>query len=254
MMWSQIVTDCSDLVPGERVAGGAKFRLVVVGLDDFDLIDISQVLAPSEEEQYQRYRFPKRQKEWLCGRLACKEAVARLVGLDSLVDIFVANDNHGRPLVTGRGVGGVYVSISHSGGLAMAMACFKPCGLDLQEITPTLAKVEDKFIRVTEQDVLSDFNGSTLEQQGLVWASKEALRKLLPLWPLLGFLEAQIESVATTEGGFMVHCSPCEEKRSLPPMPVVYATLYTQYALALCFALEATDEKERKDGNIETDW
>lgn len=239
MIWSQCITDCSDLVPQDDNCTGRAFCLLAVDLAKFDSDAVQVVLAPLEQEQYEGYRFPKRQQEWLGGRLACKEAVARLLGLDDLTVIVVANDEHGRPLVAGPGTDGVQVSISHSGELAMALASFAPCGLDLQEITPTLAKVEEKFIHPAEQDVLAGFSGSPLEQQGLVWASKEALRKLLPLWPLLGFLEAQIESVTTTEGGFKVHCSSCEEKRLLPPLPMVYATLYSQYALAICFALEA---------------
>jgi 4'-phosphopantetheinyl transferase EntD len=189
-----------------------------------------------ELQQFEQYRFPKRQREWLSGRLACKKAVAELVGLKDLTAIIVANDDHGKPFITGEGCSGIEVSISHSGKMAMALAAHVPCGLDVQEITPTLAKVQDKFVRNAELERLPGFKCQVLAQFGLVWAAKEALRKLLPLWPLLGFLEAEIDQILQTEGGFLVQCSTIINKRPLPHyVPEVYAALHDDYALALCF-------------------
>ena len=234
MIVGQCITDCSDLVPWDETEIKQPFCLMAVDLVSFDVMAAQAVLTPLEQEQYGGYRFPKRQNEWLGGRLACKTAVAQLLGLTGLTLVEVANDDHGRPFVAGHGVDGVEVSISHSGDVAMALASFSPCGLDIQEITPVLAKVEEKFVHPEERAILPVFAISELEQFGLVWAVKESLRKQLCLWPLLGFLEARIEAISKVDGGFMVQCTACRDTRVVT-VPLVHVALYGSYGLALCF-------------------
>lgn len=197
-----------------------------------------QILTPVEKEQLQGYHFSKRRREWLGGRLACKAAVAGLVG-EELRNIVVENDEHGRPFVAGGSVCKVHVSISHSGDVAMGLAASVPCGLDVQKITPSLARVESKFITVAEGEQFAGLPLDTdLERLGLLWAVKEALRKQVACWPLIGFLGIKVELVQVAGEGFMVHCSPVPGKRVVViALPKVYATLYRGHGLAVCFGI-----------------
>ncbi len=242
MKWNQYITDCSALVASRFPRIGPEFCLYAVDLLAFDqglAFSTQTLLSPEEQHQYLQYRFPKRQKEWLGGRLACKGAVARLAGLSRLQDIIVINNEHGRPMVSGVGCRHIHVSISHSGEWAMALASYIPCGLDLQEVGPSLARVEEKFVCTAEKDLLSTFGGSGLEQLSLGWVVKEALRKQVDIWPLLGFLETRLVGVDVLPEGAVVSCCTFAGKRSLPEhLPVVYATMYNGYGLAFCLDLE----------------
>lgn len=230
------IQDCSALLPTDLPGEIPACRLVLVRLADIDTNEVQVLLSAKEQEQYAGYRFAKRQQEWLGGRLACKTSVALLCNLNGLASIVVSNDEQGQPHVAGRGCESVHVAISHSGEYAVALASVVPCGLDIQEIMPTLERVQEKFIQGNEQQILAGFACTDLEQLGLVWAIKEALRKQVECWPLLGFLETRLETIAATAHYCMVRCVVVERERPLPQqLPVVYATMYEEHALALCF-------------------
>ncbi len=243
MKWSKYTVDCANVLP---LSGNKTpvFCLIAVDIATVDREPhvAQQLLAFTEQNQYITYTFKKRRLEWLCGRLACKVAVAQLLGLVCLQDIVVANTEHGRPFIQGLAGHQVQVSISHSGRFAVALASVSRCGVDIQEITPSLKKVEGKFIYSGEIARLKPYTSSAAEQRGLLWASKEALRKQVEIAPLLGFLESRLASVAVAHDYCMAHHVPVEQKRTLPPnLPVVYATMYERYALALCFFESQTE-------------
>ncbi|MDR9501669.1 MAG: hypothetical protein RI601_07720 [Desulfurivibrionaceae bacterium] len=200
-----------------------------------------QVLSAAEMETFGAFGFPHRQREWLAGRLAVKEAVRTLEGepQSRLRDIEVRVGERGRPFVATRAGDErpLYIAISHSGASALGLASRVPCALDFQEIRSALARVEDRFVRAEERDLVRRCHSQELRALGLVWAGKEALRKYIPLWPLLGFLEARLHGVHILGSGLVLSFQPQPQKRALPPrLPAVLATLYGDNALALIFA------------------
>ncbi len=232
---------------GAASAGWPLFSLVLVKLADLGGNDAAlcqtagAVLSAAEMKRFQGFRFPHRRREWLAGRLAVKEAVARLVAAPQgmVADIEVGVDNRGKPLVlSGQGNNKpVQIAISHSGEVALGLASLEPCALDFQEIRSSLARVEARFVRGDEKGLVQQCHADKLRALGLLWAGKEALRKYVPLWPLLGFLEARLERIVAQGDGFSLSFQPLPEKRGLPAtLPRVLATLYEDNALAIIFA------------------
>lgn len=244
---------CKDVsVEIKEILGGAStawplFSLVLVDLVDLGDNDAAlahtadDVLSADEMTTFQGFRFPHRRREWLAGRLAVKGAVARLRAEPhrAPADIDIDVDGRGKPFVL-KAEGHnktVHIAISHSGKSALGLACVEPCALDFQEIRSSLARVEAKFVRVEEKRLIQQGHGDTLQVLGLLWAGKEALRKYVPLWPLLGFLEARLDRVVAQGDGVSMSFQPFPGKRELPPtLPGVLATLYEDNALALIFS------------------
>ncbi|MGY3765521.1 holo-ACP synthase [Vagococcus vulneris] len=85
---------------------------------------IVRVLTPKELEKFDTLKI-KRQKEYLGGRFACKEAFAKAygtgIGKVTFQDIEILSESNGQPIVTKSPfVGNVFVSITHTDQVAMA--------------------------------------------------------------------------------------------------------------------------------------
>lgn len=148
-------------------------------------IPLSQ-LSTAEQTRYAGFTYPKRQREWLGGRLACKFAVLRLTAPPAAVtmpalSILPAAD--GTPLLSCPSLPTwtlPAVSISHSDRYVVAMAArARACGIDLQNITPKIARVADRFAEPAEivllRDTLPDLDET--QRLTLLWTAKEALKK-----------------------------------------------------------------------------
>jgi len=147
---------------------------------------LTALLSPAEYALFRRFNYAKRRLEWLGGRLAAKHCLHRLGDGDgsssfSYRKYSLLPDAHGRPKLehpfAGCPIGSV--SISHSRGYAAALACRAgDCGIDIQEITPRLAAVQERF--ATEEELgLIDPMVAPLTRLGLLWVTKEAVKKCL---------------------------------------------------------------------------
>ncbi len=116
---------------------------MIIGLG-CDLMDVARIEKALERARFAERCFTPRERERISARgaqtaagyFAAKEAVAKALGTGftgfSLQDISIENDQLGKPacrlsggaLERLRALGGarVWVSISHAGGMAMAMA------------------------------------------------------------------------------------------------------------------------------------
>ena len=163
---------------------------------------VATYLDPIEQETYATFSFAKRRLEWFGGRIAAKmAAMAVMAGgtkrPPSFLDIRVETEATGRPSLRGKTTEGVnlpHISISHSHGLAGAIATQgRSCGLDLQQITPKVLTVRDRFMTRDEWAIIHA-NPSLRGQDEatlltLLWAAKESVRKAIACQPLLGFTE-----------------------------------------------------------------
>lgn len=114
----------SDAIPDGDFAA-AVCRL----LGHLDLDYFTREIAPQGS---------RRQREWLLGRLAARRAItawfAGRPAAGATGEPEITYDPEGRPILTGMGAaaGGVFLSISHKAGIAVAAAADRPVGIDLE--------------------------------------------------------------------------------------------------------------------------
>lgn len=133
----------------------------------------------------------KRKNEWLLGRIAAKDAVRQLIkerfGKQlGMHDVEVLADTSQAPYVVlfeQAGIPGISVSISHTDGLAGAIAIPSSegrAGIDIEEIRPRDPGFEELFLTSSELDYVRSFaHGKQAAEITRLWAAKEALFKAL---------------------------------------------------------------------------
>ncbi len=154
--------------------------------------ELLALLAPQELDILRSFSRPKRIREWLGGRLAAKSAIRRLLHKSSCPDrasraryiILPSPDYRPRVILRAGEEKPIHVSISHSGDYAVAMAHRElRCGIDLQETSHRIQKVQERFAVDDEILLLENkFNAKhdKIEYLTLLWAAKEAFKKALP--------------------------------------------------------------------------
>ena len=141
---------------------------------------VRRYLGASERAEYER-QTPRRQRSWLAGRIAAKDAVRTLLwklGHGPLfpVEIAISNEPSGRPVArttTGREV---RISIAHKDDIAVALASDdRPVGIDIERILPR----EDSFAELSfTQEELQLVRGEPRDEAWTrLWSAKEAAAK-----------------------------------------------------------------------------
>ncbi|MCX5875033.1 MAG: 4'-phosphopantetheinyl transferase superfamily protein [Deltaproteobacteria bacterium] len=155
-------------------------------------------LSADELSRWTGFSQKKRRTEWLGGRLAAKWAAAGLLG-EATVDwqgLVIRSEEDGRPYVTSVSQPvAPFISISHSGPLAAALAANLPCGLDIQQPGAKIHRVKERFASLKEEDILKTSLPKSFpetERLTMLWAAKEAVRKMVQTRPLLGFMEIRL--------------------------------------------------------------
>ena len=187
--------------------------LVLLPLTELEQEQAVSCLTPAELKRFAQFTYPKRKLEWLGGRMAAKYAAmsaATVQDIDAVpqwLALEVAAATDGRPFILAADNPGRVlpdISISHSHGLAAAMAAVHGrCGVDIQKVTPSVIKIQKKFAAPAEVDILHDLAGSGPEasQLTLLWAAKEALKKAIGTRALPGFLGVKLSGAATDKDG-----------------------------------------------------
>jgi phosphopantetheinyl transferase len=158
----------------------------------------SRWLSAEELGQWRGFRQEKRRAEWLAGRLAAKWTAAGLLSKTTVEwqELVIRNEEDGRPyLAAGTHPGAPFISISHSGPLAVALAANLPCGLDIQQPSAKIHTVRKRFASLEEETLLAvslEGTFSETERLTMLWAAKEAIRKMVRISPLLGLLEIRL--------------------------------------------------------------
>lgn len=226
------------------LSSGGVFRLVVIPLAGLgDGAAAAAWLRGEELGQWREFANEKRRREWLAGRIAAKRAVGELSGRaeDGWPDLAIGREEDGRPCLAG-GDASLFLSISHSGGLAAALAADLPCGLDIQEPSPKLLRARGKFSSPAEEAIIQTaLTGPALaeiERLALLWAAKEAIRKLVRVSPLLGLGEIRLvagEGCATPEKPLILDLAPGREGPSCPARVRVFSFMADELAWGLTF-------------------
>lgn len=134
------------------------------------------VLSEREQAFYSTLKLPKRQTEWLGGRLALKKLVAAVSGLKlTRVEILPHAENGKPQLLIGGENSSLPFSITHSHGYAVAAIAPQEhfLGIDLEKIAPRINAWKTDFFHPSELTEDSD------EFLTALWTQKEAVVKLL---------------------------------------------------------------------------
>lgn len=158
---------------------------LVAALEQDAAAVMNDFLSAPEQAQFQTFAHPKRRQEWLAGRIAAKSAVGILLGLGapdpSAIRILTGED--GRPGVALDAAGSAvapFLSITHSGALAAALATLQPgFGIDVEAIGETAAEVESEFAEPDETALVCGSVASRDAALTCLWAAKEACRKAM---------------------------------------------------------------------------
>lgn len=125
-------------------------------------------LDDDELEKYKGFRVDKRRVHWLAYRYMLKNIVGKGK------QIRVRYDRHDKPFID---LSHEQISVSHSGIYACVIISDKHrVGIDVEEISPRLHKVGDKFLTVEETG--EEISRMSTENLCMHWCAKEALYKL----------------------------------------------------------------------------
>ncbi len=207
---------------GKLILSGVNLNVVDKNIKkDDNGVWAKTFLLPHEYGRFQNFTFSKRKAEWLGGRIAAKYAGNRLLqGRGSLKktnywhELQVCQDEHGKPfleIMSGHDQAPPPdISISHSAGYAFALATERPCGMDLQNITPRIITIQDRYMNEDEKRVIDQLNQISGLQEiaglTLLWAAKEAVRKLHAIQPLPSFRNITLRKFSGSfQDGFCLH-------------------------------------------------
>lgn len=191
------------LAPGEA-------RLSLIELAGLEPAAAGVALRPAEAARLARFACPARQRQWLGGRLAVKQALLLLAGKAAPsswpelaeVEIGVAADERRPLLIVPESPPPLYISISHSGDLVIGLAARFPCGIDLQVFTPRIIRVAGKFSRPAEMAQLAPLAGNDeVLALTLLWTAKESIMKSVRCRPMLTFNDLELADVEESGPG-----------------------------------------------------
>lgn len=237
----------SNFIPEARLQLGVVPLSVLYDCTDLQLPDVAkQYLSANELDKWTGFSRKKRRVEWLGGRLAVKFASAGLLNETAVnwQNLVILTEEDGRPYLTAetRGVA-PFISISHSGPLAAAMAANFSCGFDIQQPGAKIHTVKECFASLEEEALLNAcLPGSFTETERLtmLWAAKEAVRKMVRISPMLGLLEIQLlaghRGRGAPEEPLLLTCASGRKKDACPPFISVLCFFADNLAWAIGFS------------------
>ena len=143
-------------------------------------------LSPAEIEKYNSFKIPKRKADWLGGRYAAKTLLAAMTRREDPVKIEITYDDYARPRAAGQ-----TISISHSGGLALAAV--KPGVKDF--IGTDIEFIEDRCASwYADYFAPGELSANEPSEATKIWTVKEAALKALGLGLKADLRDARFES------------------------------------------------------------
>jgi len=170
---------------------------------------LAEWLGPEEREAYAAMQHPKRRREWLAGRVAAKQAVRSLLGVQAPAPpaVRVVGSAHAAPKVLMDAEGSLdsmCISIAHSDDCACAAAaCGASIGIDVQRVALEVGGFPGAFCKQEEADRVGRSTGDQrVAVLMAIWTAKEAsLKALSP--EQLAMTDLSVES-ARLEGPYAI--------------------------------------------------
>lgn len=194
-----------------------NLALLKMRMAESGIVDIAFCyLCREERERFHAFRYEKRKTEWLAGRIAAKCAGLQLHNNDEQIcrekkqwhQLQISADNSGKPIViwfSMESSSTVCISISHSKGFAVAIAARENCGVDIQQVTPAVERVEERFVTSEEKNILAEISDLYGRRAALtlLWSAKEAVKKTSAGAFLPGFLDIRLKSLQKSGDAFL---------------------------------------------------
>ena len=155
-------------------------------------------LCRKELAYYQSLKFERRKSSYLLGRMAAKKALGQLYPHIKYENMHIAFGVFDFPTIKDTSFGrNMQVSISHAGGLALALAFPEehPMGVDMERVdTKQTEAIEGQM---TTQDIAFLQANQLYSKDGLtlLWSMKEALSKVLKTGFMIDFQLLEINSL-----------------------------------------------------------
>ena len=150
-----------------------------------DNVPSEDFLNENEKEHLKGFRFPAKREGFLLGRLAAKRALAALLEEQDLRRIEIHSGIFGQPLVRHPRAGMVDVTVSHSHGLAVALAfpAEYPIGIDLETVSAVSAATVIGELEASPAEYAWLATGGVDEATAccVLWTAREALGKALKI-------------------------------------------------------------------------
>jgi 4'-phosphopantetheinyl transferase len=148
-----------------------------------DALAPGELLNESEKKQAAGFRFAAKKEGFLLGRLAAKRALGALLEEPDLRRIGIRSGVYGQPIVHHPRAGSADVTVSHSHGLAVALAfpAEYPIGIDLETASAVSAATILGELEASPAE-LTWLVGSGVDEATaccVLWTVREALGKAL---------------------------------------------------------------------------
>ena len=148
-----------------------------------DAVPSEEFLSGSEKAQLEGFKFAAKKQDFLLGRLAAKRALGALLPEPDLRRIEIGSGEHGEPLVRHPQAGTAGVTLSHSHGLAVALAhsAAYPLGIDLETVSAVSAGtiIGELDASAPEHAWLAAAGVDDATACCVLWTAREALGKAL---------------------------------------------------------------------------
>lgn len=142
-------------------------------------------LSETELADFSALRFPLKQQGFLLGRLAAKRALGALIEEPDLRLIEIRAGVFGQPLVRHPRAGRTEVTLSHSHGLAVALAYpgESPMGIDLETVSAVAAVtiLGELQLSAAEKAWMAAGTVGQATACGVFWTAREALGKSMKI-------------------------------------------------------------------------
>ncbi|MBU0909794.1 MAG: 4'-phosphopantetheinyl transferase superfamily protein [Proteobacteria bacterium] len=203
-------------------------------------------LCRQERERFHSFRYEKRKVEWLAGRIAAKCAGLLLHNNDEAIcygqnqwhQLQISADKSGKPFIIWSDQESrppVSISISHSRGYAIAMAAWENCGVDIQQVTPAVERVETRFATAEEKNILAEIDSLYGRQAALtlLWSVKEAVKKTSTGAKLPGFLDIRLHSMQKSGDAYLFAVQVQDNESGQKVSQLVWVRLLDGFAYAV---------------------
>ncbi len=146
-----------------------------------DLLAHTADLHYHEHSQFGQLKFDRRRKSYLLGRLAAKQAVGALTGIQRMDTIWIDSGVFTHPVVKLEGHPNIGTSISHCNtlGIALAYPEAHPLGVDLELIDEARLDILEKHSTERERQFFAALGYNKPISYTILWTIKESLSKAL---------------------------------------------------------------------------
>lgn len=177
-----------------------------------DAAPSTDILSEDETQHFSRLRFAAKRDAFLLGRLAAKSALGALLKEADLRRIGIESGIYGQPLVRHPLAGRAEVTVSHSHGLAVALAypALFPMGVDLETVSAVAAPAILGQLQMSAAELawLAAAGVDEATACCVLWTAREALGKALKIGlncplGLLALSDIQVAGDATWRGRYL---------------------------------------------------